>query len=94
MYPWLLADMRKDDLAARYKRAEQSRLAAEIRKNPTPAGVDANDLAPPAGVRRQVRNRMTASGIEHEEHKGPFVARTVQQRLLDFLAKALVFGQE
>lgn len=39
---------------------------------------------------------MTALGIEHEyeEDAGPFIARTFQQRLLDFLAEALVFGQE
>lgn len=58
MHPWLLADMRKDDLADRQKRAEQSRLAAELRKDPTPTGVDANALMPPAGVRRQVRSHL------------------------------------
>lgn len=32
MHPWLLYDVRKDDIDDRYKRAERHRLAAEIPK--------------------------------------------------------------
>ncbi len=39
---------------------------------------------------------MTALGIDHEyvEYDGPYIAKTLQQMLLDFLAKTLVFEQE
>ncbi len=39
---------------------------------------------------------MTALGIDHQyvEYDGPYIARTLQQMLLDFLAETLVFEQE
>jgi hypothetical protein len=55
-----LADIRKDDVAARYKRAEQSRLAAELRKNPAPAGVDTDALMLPADDQQRARSRFAS----------------------------------
>ena len=79
MPPWLLASVRKDDLATRYKRAEQSLLATELEKNPTPAGMDANELMLPAGVRQQARSRL----IRWFAQVRPIQRHAIFQRILD-----------
>lgn len=56
MHPWLLAEIRKEDLAARYKTAERSRLAAAFKSNPSNTGADPDESVLPAGLRRSGRN--------------------------------------
>lgn len=56
MHPWLLADIRKEDLAARYKTAERSRLAAAFKTAPSYASADPDESILPAGVQRPARS--------------------------------------
>ena len=43
MNPWLLHEVRKDDIAARYDYAERSRLAATLTDDKSRAGSDTED---------------------------------------------------
>ena len=54
MNPWLLHEVRKDDIAARYDFAERSRLAATLTDDSSNAGPDAESST---GAHRLTRIR-------------------------------------
>jgi hypothetical protein len=65
MHPWLLAEIRKEDLAARYKTAERSRLAAAFKSDPSRASADPDESVLQTSLRRSGRNSIArrATGL-------------------------------
>ena len=52
MNPWMLHEVRRDDVAARYQEAERSRIAAKMSEDTTRAAANHNRSRRASGIRR------------------------------------------